>query len=423
MGLRTFKMYAISLIILVNFLDSQISDVDGNVIPLVVISGTKREMGVQYGKNFQVQMLAALRILKDFYVKTLNISYELLVSEGNNLFQTFDSDYQHFIEGVAEGSDGSLSQDDVKVLNAQETFVQFLMPPPKEKSVKWGCAFIFVPCWKTITGSALIGRNYDYEEPYDKIGYHLSVVILKETNRLPVVIIGLPGQIYCPTCINSKGIFMELNNGGIYCQEAPEGNGSDISILSRMLVTLQESKELGEIRKNMHSAPSNYCLIVNVASAHQVLNFEFNRSIETRTYYPEVGPFASTNYFLNPSWGLNPLDRETWNGVTRRRNLLNLIEQENGRFDVTKFKQLMDRKLDEGGARVKETIFQVIFDPMSLDLYVKITANPKASWEQIPLKAYLVSSGESVRLNFRTEQLLLLALSILTSLIYSFKSV
>ena len=59
-----FKLLFLLLTILINFLVSQILNVNGvnATIPVVVISGSKQEMGIQYGKLFKDYMLGALQI-------------------------------------------------------------------------------------------------------------------------------------------------------------------------------------------------------------------------------------------------------------------------------------------------------------------------------------------------------------------------
>lgn len=111
--------------------------------------------------------------------------------------------------------------------------------------------------------------------------------------------------------------------------------------LSRMLVTLQDSASLLDVNADLHVAPSNYCLIINIANSQRVLNLEYSRSLATRTYFPDPGALVSTNFFVTPTWGdLNPLDRDTWSGVTRRANILYLIEQENGNMTCSSLSNL-----------------------------------------------------------------------------------
>lgn len=217
-------------------------------IRVIVISGSKRDMGLQYGKSMKDKMLQNLNILKKYSSK-YQVPYQKLVDESHSLFLTFDESYQNFIESIAEGSDGLLTLDDVKVLNAQETLHNLF-----NNTSSSACAFLFLPSQKTNTGSSLIARNYDYNSPFDEIANLLSLVILKENNKHSTAIIGFPGQIYCPTCINSNGIFMEVNNGGGYCKKSPSKNG--ISLLNKLLITVQKAGDLESINQELNHAYS-----------------------------------------------------------------------------------------------------------------------------------------------------------------------
>jgi hypothetical protein len=105
--------------------------------------------------------------------------------------------------GIFVGANISLSE--VCILYAMETLNSLTRSAPIAQ-----CSFIKFP--NTINTS-FIPRNYDYPAPFDKIAEYLIVTISFATDLLPVAIIGLPCQIYCPTCINSENIFMELNIG------------------------------------------------------------------------------------------------------------------------------------------------------------------------------------------------------------------
>lgn len=81
-----------------------------------------------------------------------------------------------------------------------------------------------------------------------------------------------------------------------------------------------------------------------------------------------------------------PTDATTWNGVTRRNNLLNLAGQP-GQFDIPSFKALMEKDLAHGGAAWDLTIYQLIFDQSSFNLYIRTVQNPQ-QWTEVPLKKF-----------------------------------
>jgi hypothetical protein len=250
----------------------------------------------------------------------------------------------------------------------------------------FSCTFIFIPPDKTSTNSALIGRNYDYPAPFDKIARYLTVtVFLGDGDTIPCAIISLPGQLYCPTGVNAKGLFIELNNG------TPSG-GSYVSndrqsILINLLQVLQNSSTLSQLTRMLNAINSDYSLIINAANTSSARSFEYSSTRGMQIYFPSKNKyFVSTNFYLSAKWKDIPVptDKITWDGVTRRNNMLHLLENKPV-LTIESFQKIMDRDIREGGAKFDFTIYQIIFDPGSLTLYLKIPGN-KSGWSKISLK-------------------------------------
>jgi len=343
----------------------------GNITTLV-LHGTYKEMGFQYGQAMKDALNQTLTILKDYYINKEHMSYEDLCKQGENFYNKFPKRYQLFIQEEAKGSGLKLS--DVQILNAMETIV------PGRGS----CSFISLPPKKTLTGKALIGRNYDFPEPFNQIAKYLTVTVLSE--NIPTAIIALPGQIYCPTCINAHNLFMELNNGmpsgGFKVEEKEK------TMLITLLKTMQNSYDLFHIEQHLSEIDADYSLIINTATDKgEVVSYEFSSNsilgMKDKEYKNDV--FVSTNFFLDERWkGLpEPTDDTTWQGVTRRKNLLATAAIKET-FDINSFQKLMDLDINHGGAVWDLTIYQIIFDPSNQSLYIK-TNNESSNWNKIPL--------------------------------------
>ena len=354
-------------------------------IQTVILSGTHEEMGAQYGKALQDELKAALSILEDFYITQHRVTYTKLRDQADILYKRFPLNYQLFIQGVSQGS--GLSLDDVKILNAMETLDR-LIPPIQAP----GCAFLSIPGNKTATHFSLIGRNYDFRPPYDSLAKYLTVTILKEPNAVPTAFISIAGEIYCPTCINANGLFMELNNG------SPSGgswiNENRQSLLINLLQILQNSNDLSQMEKQLNATQSDYSLIINTANKDNSKSYEFSSTLGMKTVFPSSNDvFVSTNFYLNKTWENIPVetDATTWLGVTRRNNLLNLASQLE-QFDIPAFELLMDKQIKNGGGAWDFTIYQLIFDMNDFSLYVKINKEGNA-WNKIPLEKLFSDSS------------------------------
>jgi hypothetical protein len=249
------------------------------------------------------------------------------------------------------------------------------------------CAFLYLPSNYTDTGASIIGRNYDFLQPFDVAAKHLTVTVLYETDKHPVAFISMPGQIYCSTCVNSNNLFIELNNGmpsgGYYINYERE------SLLGNLLEMAQNSESIEELNYQMKATLSDYSLIINTAQEDSCASYEFSSINGMIPLIPNPeNPFSSTNYFQGKDW-VNlpfPTDETTWQGVSRKENLAKLA---NGAKDINieGFKSLMNTKLSEGGAVWQSTIFQVIYDTAKQDLYLKINSTD-ADWIQVPLSDY-----------------------------------
>ena len=346
-----------------------------NKIRTLVLSGTKYSMGIEYGKKLQFELNATLEILKQFFIQENNISLETLISKANEFYCRYPSSYQDFIKGISLGS--KLSLDEVKILNAMETLYVLV----QETQGLSGCAFLAMPAHNSSTGSAIIGRNYDFPQPYDKIARYLTVIILKESHTIPTAIIVMPGQIYCSTGINKESIFIALNNG------MPSGghavNYNQQSLLVNMLIALQNSQNFTMMDKQLLEFASDYSLIINLADKSNVKSYEYSSFYGIKTHVPaENTNFVSTNFYLNETWSMPvPTDELTWYGVSRRNNLLKNSHQASSPQDIM---DLLDIKLDDGGASWSNTIYQIVFDTCKQNLYLKRTKEEQ-EWTCIDL--------------------------------------
>jgi hypothetical protein len=361
-----------------------------NVISLT--GGTHYEMGAAYGSTLNT-LLQSTRDTLVTNFNSYNITYEQMAIRAEGFYNRYSYTYKLFLNGVANGS--GLSQDDVNILNGMET-LNSLIPDltgldtyNTEKESLVNCAFIFLPPEKTVSGFSIIGRNYDFPPTiYGEIAANLTITVINDLNSIPTAIIGMPGQIYCPSCTNQQGLFMELNNG------MPSGgyntDHSRESMLINMLEVMQDSSSLDEMHTQMLALQSDYSLIISTANSTTAGSFEYscNSSLGMKPYFPPNGEvLVYTNFYLNSSWGNEipvPTDPTTWEGISRRDNLLKLASADN-KFDLDEMKELMEVPLDNGGAFWEMTIYQVVFEPSENLISLRRSYADNQSWVDIDL--------------------------------------
>eukprot|EP01084_Bolivina_argentea_P168503 292204_1 len=361
-------------------------------ISVVNLYGNHYEMGVQYGSLLENELKISLDIILDFFMNENGMTYQQLTEQSSTFHLRYSYSYSFFLNGISNAS--GLPLNDIKILNAMET----LQVVGNDDFIVGKCAFISIPPSNTQNNSTLIGRNYDYPPPFDKIAKHLIVTIIHETetetDKIPTAIIAMPGQIYCPSCINKKGIFMELNNG--FPSGGPVIDEQRQTLLIKMLDVLQHSNCMNDVKMMMNSFQSDYSLIINVNDPNNNgISYEYSSTLGMKPYlFGETNKnqtFVSTNFFLNDTWTDIPIpyDNNTWSGVTRRQNLLNLTSNSNN-ISVDDLKDIMDITIENGGAKWGvfhiHTIYQIIFDTDSFSLFLRNRFQP--NWQYINLNDF-----------------------------------
>lgn len=308
------------------------------------------------------------------------LSIESVYAKAMKFQERYSPAYEPFLKGMAEGA--NLSFEECVMLNGMET----LNSLKREKEIAH-CAFVTIPHQHIAALSNLLGRNYDFPAPYEKCAKHVVVTILKEANKSTTAIIGMAGQIYCPTCINQEGLFLELNNGmpsGGY-----EVNYTRQSLLIRLLEILQNSHNINQLKQQLISTLPDYSLIINAADNDETISVEFSSTSGHQVYVPSAKqPFVSTNYFQSTEWNniSIPTDESTWLGITRRNNLLHLANALSNEANAQDLMNIMDKDINEGGARWGLTIYQIVFDTNDQSLYISRPGFNPNHWTSINLK-------------------------------------
>ncbi len=376
---HTINLKYITLVIKPNF--SKLSFIllgkNMNDIRILVLEGTKYNMGIDYGKQLEEELHISLSILQKFFIEQRNISFDKLLEKSEEFYNRYPASYQKFIEGVAIGS--NLSLDEAKILNAMEILRSLV----DGQETLGGCSFINIPGAKTTSGANIIGRNYDYAGlPYKLIAQHLTLTILKESDMVPTAFIAMPGQIYAPTAINAASLFISLNNA------MPSGgfvvNNQHQSLLINLLIALQTSQNFAQLDNQFQLLNSDFSLVINAADQHHLKSYEYSAFQNMKYYLPEDDlSFASTNFYLHQDWDMPPpTDELTWDGVSRRNNLL--LQTSGETYSSKNLMDLLEIDLNLGGAKLDTTIYQIVFDTKSKDLYLKRTQQD-ASWTHINL--------------------------------------
>jgi hypothetical protein len=331
-------------------------------ISVVELAGTYRQMGRQYGRLLGGEMKTLYRdAVEEFFVKKRGIPRDRLRTIAGSLFALYPQRYKEIFYGMAETS--GLGIDEHLLLNAIEWY------PKINHLVFDRCSGIAAWGPYTSGGPLVFGRNNDDDPLYKDFARFMVVAVFKPNDlSLPAALINYAGVIYNATGMNNEGLFIELNSGpwmGFALDRA--------SIFVTLFSILQDFSSLAEADPALRSILANLSSIVNAADRSRAYSYESSLYDTRRRDQDRDGLLAATNHFVDPTWNLAQVDdRAASATMARRRNLLTLAEKYRGRFDPRVMMKVLDTTIEQGGATVEGTIYQVIAVPAGLTLWLKV---------------------------------------------------
>ena len=344
------------------------------------LHGTWREMGRQYGELAGESLRAMYAgAIERRLMRECGKSREELETAAGDFYANYPYKLKEVLAGMAETS--GLDFGAILLLNAVEALVAGDLWSQNH------CSGIAV--WGEYSSGALIyGRNYDYFDWFRDFGEHLAVAIYHPADgSLAAAAIGYAGEIYMTTGINERGIFLELNNG------EPSGGALEyhnrVPAVAELFMFLLDSPDLDQLESFFHSTRSNFAYVVGAADDQTSRCFEWPVfDVKRRLSVRRPGLMVATNHFTEPSWGLPKPDDKKFSATrTRRQNLLNLAEHFKGSIDMSRMKKILDTRIEDLGATTGNTVYQVIAEPGSMILSLKVP--DMIEWTDIPVGEFL----------------------------------
>ena len=314
---------------------------DINGIAVVSLYGTWHEMGRQYG------MLMKDRLDEVYFFVNTIIEYSIGNAEQAKdiiAAQTAQTPYRikAFYEGAAETS--GLTVEQLQAVNDSEAFWQL-----KDD--------VAVTVYHPADGS------------------------------LATATIGYAGEIYAVNAINEKGLFMELNNG------KPSANikapNSRITGTTALFSEMFEADDLEDWDLFFNTTNCSSSYIINIADSSRARSYEWC-PVDVKRGEKDLpdGLLVSTNYYVNSDWLFAvPSDAASWEGLTRRKNLIALCEAEKGKIDEQAMMKIIETPLEAGGAQDELTVYQIVIVPETKMLWLRVIGG--ADWTQIDLAGFL----------------------------------
>ena len=344
-------------------------------VSVVDLHGTWYEMGRQFGDLMKDE----LHDIYDF-LQTIIAANQGNSDKTDSIVeqQKTQTPYRicEFMKGAAETS--GLTYDQIHMINAVERIGGL---PHCSVAMAWG---------DYTDGSLVIGRNYDYADYFSQIADDVSVTIFHPADgALATATIGYVGEIYAVNAINEAGIFLELNNGKPSANvKSPNYRFTGTTMLFDIMF---DADDLNDIDLFFNTTNSSSSSIINVADSQKGVSYEWC-PIDVKhgeSENPE-GLLVSTNYFLNPEWDFPvPSDADSWNAISRRENLLKLIEAKKGSVDVSVMQDIIATPFEDGGAMLDLTVYQLVVVPETFELWIRVIDAEDDAWFSVDLASLL----------------------------------
>ncbi|MEI7649693.1 MAG: C45 family peptidase [Methanomicrobiales archaeon] len=342
--------------------------------PVIVLSGSYRQMGRQYGGLMKTELNEEYAFLLDTLVKR-GYTQQQVRESGRDIPALYPQRIKEIFLGMSETS--GLTPDDIAVLYYGAIF-QLMATPPVPAS----CSYLATWGNYTTDGSVIVSRNWDLDDsvtPYTK-WYVLAVY--RPTDGSNSIATWSPAGMRPETFMNSKGLFIADDNSGLN-DAAPETRPEFITEYFRFMLDYSDLKGLDA---GIRGANTDVAWIVDVAGPDGASVYE-KMTNKTRQRGGE-GVIAAANHFVDPAWNLSAPPEHS---LSRYNNLLRQAGEAKGLIDAQKMMQIRDVCLENGGAKFCHSLLfgntyssnhQVVFMPKSKTLWMKTMDK---DWQKVEL--------------------------------------
>lgn len=347
-------------------------------INILELTGDYRQMGRQYGRLFKDQLNKFYKVaIDESFIKKSRLQYLRFMALARLLFRRYPAKFKEMVKGMSEASGIGMQK---LIMLDQINVFEFM----RNQNIG-RCSNI--AAWGDYAADDVLvfGRNFDQPEYFTKFNEFLTVTVLTPNDgSIPIANIGYAGQISINTAMNRQGVFIANNEVPISKDDIIDINVP--SVLAREADLLMRSSNLDDLDSRIKGVRANCPIVVSVADEKKACTYEWTASRIQARVDNKNGIMVATNHFVDPSWGKpEPQPATVEKTLERRINLLSLGEKYKGRLDGKNMMELLDIKVDEGGATHSgKTTCQVVALPRDLKLYVKIPNFQ--DWTDISLK-------------------------------------
>jgi hypothetical protein len=342
--------------------------------PVIVLTGSYREMGRQYGGLMKAELNEEYAFLLDTLTKR-GFTQEEIREAGQEITALYPQRVKEIFLGMAETS--GLTPDDIAVLYYGAIF-QLIAKPP----VPVSCSYLAAWGDYTKDGSVVVSRNWDLDDAVMPFTKWYVLTVYRPTDGSNSIATWSPAGMRPETFMNSKGIFIADDNSGLD-DTAPETRPEFITEFFRFMLDYSDLKGLDA---GIRGTSPDVAWIVDVAGPDG--SYVYEKTTNRTLVRTGDGVIAAANHFVDPSWNLPAPPAHSLN---RYNNLLRQAEEAKGSIDAARMMQIRDVCLEDGGSKFCHSeLFgakyssnhQVVFVPESRTLWMKAMDR---DWQKVEL--------------------------------------
>lgn len=342
--------------------------------PVIVLSGSYRAMGRQYGGLMKTELNEEYTFLMDTLISR-GYTKEAIRKDGREITAYYPQRVKEIFIGMSETS--GLTEDDIAVLWYGPIFLISAAPVNTAS-----CSYLATWGNYTADGSMVVSRNWDLADLVQPLTKWYVLAVYRPTDGSNAVATWSPAGARPETFMNSKGLFLADDNAG-FIDAAPETRPEFITEYFRLMFDYSDLKGLDA---GIRATAPDYAWIVDVAGPDGAYVYEksTNRTLQ-RT---GNGVVAAANHFIDPSWNFAAPPEHS---LSRYTNLLRQAGEAKGSIDALKMMKIRDVCMENGGSKfchadlggnAYSSNHQVVFMPGTRTLWMNVMDKP---WQKVEL--------------------------------------
>jgi len=347
--------------------------------PVIVLSGSYREMGRQYGGLMKTELNDEYTFLMDTLINR-GYTKAAIREDGRAVIANYPQRIKEIFTGMSETS--GLTSDDIAVLYYGPIYLLTAAPVSSPASSPASCSYLATWGNYTTDGSMVVSRNWDLADLVQPLTKWYVLTVYRPTDGSNAVATWSPAGARPETFMNSKGLFIADDNAGMM-DIAPETRPEFITEYFRFMFDYSDVKALDA---GIRGTAPDFAWIVDMAGPNGAYVYEksTNRTLQ-RT---GDGVVAAANHFIDPSWNL-PAPPE--HSLSRYNNLLHQADVAKGSIDAQKTMEIRDVCMENGGSKFCHSDLwgdpyssnhQVVYIPRTRTLWMNVMDKP---WQKVEL--------------------------------------